>query len=110
MRIQGKGKLIKIYISESHKYKNKPLHHVIVERAKKEDMAGITVYRGIEGFGMDHHIHSTHILTLSDDLPLVLEIVDAAEKIDHFLCCLDELMKEGLVMIVDDVNIIKYLK
>ncbi|MFZ5969423.1 MAG: DUF190 domain-containing protein [Bacillota bacterium] len=108
MKVQGKGKLIKIYTSESHKYKSKPLYQVIVERAKKDGMAGITVYRGIEGFGMHHKIHSTHILTLSDDLPLVLEIVDRAEKINQFLCSLDELIKEGLVMVVDDIHIIKY--
>lgn len=110
MKFQGKGKLLKIYTSESHKCKNRPLYHTVVERAKKEGMAGITVYRGIEGFGMHNKVHSSHILTLSDDLPLILEIVDRAEKIDGFIKILDEIIEEGIVMIVDDINIIKYSK
>lgn len=110
MKFQGKGKLLKIYTSESHKYKNKPLYHTIVERAKREGMSGITVYRGLEGFGTHNKIHSSHILSLSDSLPLILEIVDTAEKIDEFIKVLDEVIKEGLIMVVDDINIIKYSK
>lgn len=110
MKEQKKGKLLKIYISENHKYKKKPLYHVIAEKAKKEGFAGITVYRGIEGYGMDHKIHNTHIFTLSDDLPVVLEIAGSSEKIERFIEQLDTILQEGLVMVVDDVSMIHYYK
>ncbi|MDK2918520.1 MAG: uncharacterized protein PWQ37_1253 [Candidatus Petromonas sp.] len=110
MKIKKKGKLLKIYISENQKYKRKPLFHVIVEKAKEEDLEEITVYRGIEGLGTDKKIHTSHILTLSDDLPIVLELIDSEKKIHQFLDILDDIIKEGLVIITDDIEIIQYSK
>ena len=77
-------------------------------RAHAAGLAGATVLRGIEGFGASNHLHTTRVLSLSDDLPVVIVIVDSAERIDAFLPQLDELISEGLV-IVDDVEIVRYV-
>lgn len=108
MRTQNKGKLLKIYISESDKYNGQSLHHLIVEQAKKLEMAGITVYRGIEGFGGHHNLHTTHIFRLSDDLPIVLEIIDSEEKIDQFISNIEPFINDGLIITQENINIIKF--
>ncbi|AYO29607.1 DUF190 domain-containing protein [Biomaibacter acetigenes] len=108
MKIQGKGKMLKIFIGESDKWHGEPLFHAIVKLIKKEGMAGVTVYRGIEGFGANSRIHSTQILRLSEDLPVVLEIIDTPERINFVLDKLDAMIKEGLMVVLQDVDIIKY--
>ncbi|HHW02184.1 MAG TPA: DUF190 domain-containing protein [Thermoanaerobacterales bacterium] len=108
MKMQGKGKMLKIFIGESDKWHGEPLFHAIVKLIKKEGMAGVTVYRGIEGFGANSRIHSTQILRLSEDLPVVLEVIDMPERIDSLLNKLNDIIKEGLMVVLQDVDIIKY--
>ncbi|HJT38491.1 MAG TPA: DUF190 domain-containing protein [Actinomycetota bacterium] len=97
MKLEGRGKLLRIYIGESDTWHAKPLYQAIVERARAEGLAGTTVLRGIEGFGHNSHLHTARILRLSEDLPVLIEIVDTEERIDHILPMLDEMIGDGLV-------------
>jgi len=103
----GEGKLVRIFIGESDKHDGKPLYQAIVEMLRSEGMAGATVLRGIEGFGAASHLHTHRILRLSEDLPIVIEAVDRAERIDAILPKLDELVGEGMVT-VERVEVIAY--
>jgi PII-like signaling protein len=107
MKIAGPGKLVRIYIGESDQWHGKALYNAIVERARKEGLAGATVTRGIEGFGANSRIHTASILRLSEDLPVKIEIIDVAERIEQFLPLLDEMVTEGLIT-VQDCEIVKY--
>jgi hypothetical protein len=107
MKITGPGKLVRIYIGEADRYGQRPLHAAIVGRAREEGLAGATVIRGIEGFGAHSRIHTTRILRLSEDLPVVIEIADRPDRIDSFLPMLDEMVTEGLVT-VEDIEIFIY--
>lgn len=107
MKITGPGKCLRVYIGESDQWHHKPLYKAIVEKARLEGLAGATVLRGIEGFGATSRIHTARILRLSEDLPVVIEIVDKAERIDEFLPGLDEMVAEGLITI-EDIEVIKY--
>ncbi len=106
-KISCSAKRLRIYIGESDRIKGKPLYHVIVEEAKRLDMAGATVIRGIEGYGANSRIHTANLLALSNDLPIIIEIVDSEEYINKLMPILDLLLKEGMV-IIDDVQVIKY--
>ncbi len=108
MRLEGRARRLTIFVGEEDAYAHKPLATEIVHRAQQAGLSGATVIRGIEGFGASNHVHTTRILSLSNDLPIVVVIVDAAERIDAFLPQLDELITEGLV-ILDDVEVIKYV-
>lgn len=108
MKIEGPGKGLTIYIGESDHWHHQPLYAAIVERAKKMGMAGATVTRGIMGFGARSRLHTASILRLSEDLPVVIELVDTAERIEAFLPVLDEMVEEGLVM-TWDVVVEKYV-
>src|SRR5437764_1388364 len=108
MKIQGPGKLLRIYVGESDHWHGQALFNAIVERARKEGLAGATVSRGIEGYGANSRIHTASILRLSEDLPIKIEIVDAADRIDRFLPILDEMVTEGLIT-VQDCEIVKYV-
>ncbi len=108
MKIEGPGKLVRIYVGESDRWHGKALYNAIVERARSEGLAGATVTRGIEGFGANSRIHTTSILRLSEDLPVKIEIVDVADRIDRFLPLLDEMVGEGLIT-VQDCEIVKYV-
>lgn len=108
MKLEGSAKRITIFVGESDNYHHHPLATEIVHRAHRAGLAGATVVRGVEGFGRSNHIHTTRILSLSDDLPMIIIIVDAAERIESFLPELDELISEGLV-IVEDVYVTKYV-
>lgn len=99
MKLEGEGRLLRIFIGETDLWHHKPLYHEIVELARREDMAGATVLRGIEGFGAHSHIHTTRILSLSEDLPLVIEIVDTADKVRAFLEHIDGMVEEGLITV-----------
>src|SRR5262249_34395981 len=105
MRLEGEARRLSIFIGESERHDHHALATEIGHRAQQEGLAGATVLRGIEGFGSSNALHSTRILSLSNDLPLVVLIVDEAERIDAFLPQLDELISEGLV-IVDDVHVV----
>jgi PII-like signaling protein len=107
MKLEGEGKLLRIFIGESDTWHDKPLYEAIVERVRMEGLAGATVLRGIEGFGKASRVHTTRILRLSTDLPVLIEIVDTAERIDHIMQALDEMVGEGL-MTVEKVHIIAY--
>jgi uncharacterized protein len=107
MKLPAEAYLLRIFIGESDRYKGRSLHEVIVERARESGMAGATVLRGILGFGANSRIHTSKILRLSEDLPLVVEIVDKQERIDSFLPELDLMIGEGLVTL-EKVNVITY--
>lgn len=96
MILPEKGQLLRIFIGESDKFEGKPLYEWIVLKAREAGLAGATVLRGIEGFGATSRIHTTKILRLSEDLPIVVEIVDTAEKIEQFLPSIDSAISEGL--------------
>jgi uncharacterized protein len=106
-RLEGEGKLLRIFIGESDRWHGKPLYQAIVERVREQGLAGATVIRGIEGFGADSHLHTSRILRLSEDLPVVVEIVDEAERIDAILPLLDEMVEEGMVT-VERVHVVSY--
>jgi PII-like signaling protein len=106
-RLEGEGKLLRIFIGESDRWHGRPLYQAIVERAREEGLAGATAVRGIEGFGAKSHLHTARILRLSEDLPVVIEIVDTAERIDALLPLLDEMVEDGLVTI-EAVHIVSY--
>jgi len=107
MKLQGPAQRLTILIGESDQWHHRPLYTEIVHRAHAAEMAGATVLRGFEGFGASRHVHTTRILSLSEDLPVAIIIVDDAERIATFLPQLDELITEGLV-ILDDVEVITY--
>jgi PII-like signaling protein len=108
MRLQGHQKRLTIFVGESDRHGHTPLATEIVQRAHAAGLAGASVFRGVEGYGASNHIHTTRILSLSDDLPIAIVIVDADEPIRAFLDVLDSLITEGLV-IVDDVEVVKYV-
>lgn len=107
MKIEGEGKLLRLFIGESDTWHGKPLYQAIVERVRKEGLAGATVIRGIEGFGADSHLHTSRILRLSEDLPVVIEIVDTPERIDRVVPVLDEMVSEGMLTL-ERVQIVSY--
>ncbi len=108
MNIEGNQQRVTIFIGESDRYGHKPLATEITQRAQSAGLAGVTVLRGIEGFGASNHLHTNRILSLSADLPIVIVIVDAEERISPFLADIHDLITEGLV-IVDEVRVIKYV-
>ncbi len=107
MKLSGAGKVLRIFIGESDKYNGKPLHEAVVMKARELNLAGASVFRGIMGYGASSRIHSTKLLSISEDLPVTVEIVDTEENINKILPFLDETVKEGLIT-MENVNIIKY--
>ncbi|OGW90495.1 MAG: hypothetical protein A3G33_08755 [Omnitrophica bacterium RIFCSPLOWO2_12_FULL_44_17] len=107
MKIPTEGKLLRIFIGEADKWNGKPLYQEIVYLAKKENMAGATAIKGFMGFGCKSHLHTTKLLRLSEDLPIIIEIVDSEEKINNFLPHLDNMVKEGLVTL-ERANVVMY--
>jgi PII-like signaling protein len=99
--------LLRVFIGESDQWHGRPLYEAIVERARDEGLAGATVLRGIEGFGAHSRLHTSRILRLSEDLPVVIEIVDGTERIHRFLPLLDEMVSEGMVTL-ESVRAIAY--
>lgn len=107
MRLEGEGKLLRIFIGESDRWHGKPLYVEIVRLVRKEGLAGATVLRGLEGFGAKSHLHTAHILRLSEDLPIVVEMVDTVDNIDRVLPQLDAMIEEGMVT-TERVQVITY--
>lgn len=107
MPIEGEGKLLRIFIGESDRWEGEPLYEAIVRRVREEGLAGATVLRGIQGFGAHSRIHTARILRLSEDLPIVIEVVDRTDRIDALLPVLDGMIDEGLVT-VEPVRVVKY--
>jgi PII-like signaling protein len=107
MKLQGSGLLVRIYLGESDTWHGRPLYQAILERLRERGLAGATVLRGIEGFGAKQHLHSTRILSLSEDLPILVEAVDTEEKIRAILPELDEMLADGLITL-ERVDVITY--
>jgi uncharacterized protein len=107
MHIPEEGCLLRIFVGESDKWHGKPLYEAIVLKARELHLAGATVLRGPMGFGANSRLHTAKILRLSEDLPIVIEIVDSRAKIDELLPHIDEMVCEGLVTL-EDVRVIKY--
>jgi hypothetical protein len=107
MQIPRDAILLRIFIGESERSDHKPLYEAIVLKARELQMGGATVLRGPLGFGKSSHLHSAKILRLSEDLPMVIEIVDSQEKIDAFIAVLDKMMGSGLVT-VEKVQVLQY--
>lgn len=107
MNIIGKGKLLRIFIGEEDHYQHEPLYHAIIKILKEHGMAGGTVIKGIEGFGANSRIHSARILRLSEDLPIVIEVVDKPEKIEAILPLLKNMVRDGMIT-VQDCEIVLY--
>lgn len=108
MTLNGPALRLTVLIGESDMWHHRPLYHEIVHRAHEAGLAGASVIRGIEGYGASSQIHTTRILSLSEDLPLAIVIVDTEEKVRAFLPVLDDLVSEGLVM-VDPVEVIRHI-
>lgn len=107
MKIPRGGCLLRIFIGESDRWQGRPLYESIVLAARAQHLAGATVLRGPMGFGAKSRLHTAKILRLSEDLPIVIEIVDAREKIDAFLPLIDEMLTDGLVTL-EGVEVLQY--
>lgn len=107
MKLAENSMLLRIFIGESDRYKGKPLYEAITQRARELHIAGVTVIRGILGYGADSRMHKAKLLDLSEDLPIIIEIVDSQENIDKILPFLDETVTEGLITL-EEIKVIKY--
>ena len=107
MTIPTEGKLLRIFVGEDDKWHGRPLHEAIVNEARKRGLAGATAWRGFMGYGANSRVHTTRILRLSEDLPIVIEVVDAPDRIAEFLPVLEEMVTEGLVT-VERAEVILY--
>jgi PII-like signaling protein len=108
MRLHGSACRLTSYIGESDQFRPRPLYTEIVHRAHRRGLAGASVFRGVEGFGASSLIHTSRILSLSEELPLSIVIVDTEERVNEFLTELDELVTEGLVT-VEPVEVYRYV-
>lgn len=107
VKLESQAKMMRILIGESDKWNGKPLHQAIVQALRANDIAGVTVYRGILGYGANRRMHKDSALNLSHDAPILLTVVDSEAKLRAFFPVLDLMVKEGLV-VLSDVDIIKY--
>jgi uncharacterized protein len=107
VRIEGKAKLMRIYIGESDQWQDKPLHEALVRAMRANDLAGVTVYRGILGYGAHRRVHKDKAFHLSHDSSIMLSVIDTEEKLREFLPIVDKMVQEGLV-VLSEVDIIKY--
>ena len=107
MKLEGEGQLLRIFIGESDHWHGKPLYEAIVRLFREAGLAGATVLRGVEGFGASSRLHTTRLLQLSQDLPVVIEVVDTEERIATVLPRLDEMVTQGM-MTIERVHVITY--
>jgi PII-like signaling protein len=107
MLLPEQGHLLRIFVAESDKYDGIPLHVWIVRQAKEHGLAGATVIRGAEGFCGNSEIHTSKILTLANDMPIIIEVVDTLDKIDSFIPLVEHAIKKGLIT-VEDVSVRLY--
>lgn len=107
MKLEGLGLLVRIYIGESDQWHGRPLYQRIVELLRERGIAGATVVRGIEGFGARAHLHTSRILRLSEDLPVLIEVVDQEERLRAILPELDAMVADGLITL-ERVEVIAY--
>ena len=108
MKLEGKAKLLRIHFGESDMWQGKPLYRAIVEKCKELDIAGATVLRGIEGYGASTLIRRPRHISFSHDAPVMVSVIDSAEKIQKLLPLLDEMVAEGLIAI-SEVEVVKYV-
>lgn len=106
-KIEGEQVLMRVFIGESDTHNGRPLYLTLLELFKSRGLAGATVLRGIGGFGARSHIHTTHLLRLSQDLPVVIEVVDSQEHLDGVLPEVEKLMGDGLIT-MEKVRVIRY--
>jgi PII-like signaling protein len=107
LTLQGKGKMMRIYIGESDRWKDKPLYTALVEAMRANDIAGVTVYKGILGYGAHRRVHTEKRVSLSRDASIVLSVVDTEDKLTAFLPLVEQMVEEGLV-VFSNVDVIKY--
>ena len=107
LKREGKAKLMRIFIGENDRWRDKPLHKALVESMRANDVAGVTVYQGILGYGANRRIHRDSALHLSHDRPMMLSVVDTEEKLRAYFPILDEMVQQGLV-VLSDVDVIRY--
>lgn len=107
LKIEGKARMMRIYVGDSDRWRDKPLHEALVQAMRANDIAGVTVYRGIEGYGAHRRVHREKPLHLSRDASIMLSAIDTEEKLRAFLPVVEEMVEEGLV-VLSDVDIIKY--
>jgi PII-like signaling protein len=108
MKLEGKAKMLRIYFGEDDQWQGRPLYQAIVERCRTLDIAGATVYRGIEGYGASTIIRRSHLLRFSSDAPILVQVIDTEENIKRLIPALDEMVAEGLIA-MSDVEVIKYV-
>ncbi len=105
--LDGEQMMVRIFLGEDDRWQGQFLHVALIERFRREGIAGATVFRGISGYGARSVVHSTHLLRLSEDLPMVVEVVDTPEHIERMLPIIDSMVTEGLVTL-EKVRVIKY--
>ncbi len=107
LKLQGRAKMMRIFIGENDKWRGQPLHKALIESMRANDIAGVTIYQGILGYGANRRMHKDSTLHLSHDHPIMLSVVDTEEKLQAYFPILDEMVQQGLV-VLSDVDIIKY--
>ena len=107
MKIPENGQLLRIFIGESDHWQGKPLYEALILKAREMGLAGATMMRGLMGYGANSRIHTAKLLRLSEDLPVIVEIVDSQEKISAFLPVIDQMVQEGLVTL-ESIKVIQY--
>ncbi len=107
MRLEGEAERLTIFIEETDQHRHQPVYAEIVQRARKAGLAGASVFRGLEGFGASSHMHQLHALSLTEDVPVVIVIVDEPDRIEAFMPQIDELVGHGLVL-REPVRVITY--
>jgi PII-like signaling protein len=105
--LSGEQVMVRIFFGESDRWHHQPLDAALLERLRREGFAGATVFRGVAGFGANSVVHTTHLLDLSSDLPMVIEVVDTEEHVERLLPILEEMVDDGLVTI-EKVRVIRY--
>jgi uncharacterized protein len=108
VKLEGKAKMVRIHFGEADKWNDKPLYRAIVEKCRELDIAGATVFRGIEGYGASTLIHRSHLLSFSSDAPIMVSVIDSKEKIEQLIPQLDQMVDQGLIA-VSEVEVIKYV-
>lgn len=108
MKLEGKAQMVRIHFGEDDKWKEKPLYQAIVEKCRELDIAGATVFRGIEGYGASTLIRRAHRMSFSSDAPLMVTVIDSEDKIKKLLPLLDKMVDEGMIAI-SEVEVIKYV-
>jgi PII-like signaling protein len=108
MKLEGKAKMLRIHFGEDDQWHGRPLYQAIVERCRELDIAGATVFRGIQGYGASTRIRRPHLLQFSPDAPILVQIIDTDENIQRLIPALDEMVSEGLIA-MSDVEVIKYV-